>query len=148
MMLQTSSSASQVSTNGDRTPSTVTEGDGEERVDRRKKQRSAIWKHFTLSSKYGDGEYGLFRCHGCGDEEMAASLKSNINLWTHAKQACPKVLALVKGVTVDQFDNTQSRLGGFNVVIPPFTKQRFDIKLVNWIASAGLPFTTVESAPF
>ncbi|KAJ9091495.1 hypothetical protein QFC21_007195 [Naganishia friedmannii] len=117
--------------------------DNESTVDRRKKQRSKVWDHFTLMSEHGDG-YGLFKCHGCEEEQISARLNSTSNLWTHARQSCPKVHALLTGVAADA---TQSRMDGINAVIPPFTKARLDHKIVEWIASSGLPFTTVESSP-
>lgn len=111
-------------------------------MDRRKKQRSKVWDHFTLMTEHGDG-YGLFKCHGCEEDQISARLNSTSNLWTHARQSCPKVHALITGIKVDA---TQARLDGINAVIQPFTKARLHHKVVEWIASSGLPFTTVESS--
>ncbi|KAJ9093309.1 hypothetical protein QFC20_007161 [Naganishia adeliensis] len=110
-------------------------------LDRRKKQRSKVWNHFTLNSKHGEG-YGLFRCHECGEEDVSARLNSTSNLLSHARHRCPKVLAMIEGTTRETY---QATLGGLNVIIPPFTKSRLHDKLVEWIAVSGLPFTTVES---
>lgn len=115
------------------------EEDEGETVDRRKKQRSKVWDHFTLVTKYGKGQ-GLWQCHECGEDDIAARLNSTSNLLSHAQLRCPKVLAMISG---NPRDNNQATLGGFNVVIPPITKSRFIDMIVEWVAVAGLPFTTV-----
>jgi hypothetical protein len=100
------------------------DGDDEEKgevVDLQKKQRSKVWEHFTLVAKYGNAQ-GLWRCHGRGEDDIAARLDSTSNLLSHARLRCPKALTLITG---NSKDNDQATLGGINIVIPPFTKTRF-----------------------
>lgn len=64
----------------------------------------------------------------------------------------PRKYGLSQSTRLDQGCNgrptgqTQSRLGGFNTVIPPFIKPRFIAMLADCIAASGLPFTAVEWA--